>query len=184
VLPGKYAVAITIPGIAKTLRGDLTVQADPLDASFSPAARRARQEALLNIYGFQKTLVSARTAVRALAGQADAIKQDLTRGGVSGAVAQADSLTDRLTRLQAEVDRVLGIAGTQMRAIESFNAVPTTDQTNQLTWAIDDASRALRALNRTSQTDIPALYQQFAKGTLPRVVPAVALPLLPISQKP
>jgi len=31
-------------------------------------------------------------------------------------------------------------------------------------------------LNRTSQTDIPALYAQFAKGAKPRVVPAVALP--------
>jgi len=176
VLPGKYAVAITIPGVTKTLHGDLMVQADPLDAAFSAADRRARQDTLLQLYGLQKTLAGARTAARALAGQADAIRQDLTQGGASGAAAKADSLTDRLTRLQAEVDRLLGIAGTEMRAIESFNSVPTADQHDQLAWAVDDATRAITLLNRTSQTDIPALYAQFAKGAKPRVVPAVALP--------
>jgi hypothetical protein len=184
VLPGKYTVAITIPGLAKPLRGELTVQADPLDAGFSAAARHTRQEALLHIYGFQKTLVSARTAVRTLAGQAEAIKQDLTRGGASGAAVKADSLAERLVRLQAEVERVLGIAGTLMRAIESFNTVPTADQANQLTWATDDATRAITILNRTTETDIPALYSRFASGAKPRVVPVVALPAAPPRPKP
>ena len=185
VLPGKYSVAITVPGVATMLHGELTVQPDPLDAGFLAADRRARQDTLMQLYGLQKTLVSARTAVRSLVGQADAIKQDLTRGGASGAAAKADSLTDRLTRLLTEVDRVLGIAGTLMRAIEGFNSLPTTDQHNQLAWAVDDATRAASTLNRTNQTDIPALYAQFAKGTAPRIVaPVRPTAAAPVSQKP
>jgi photosystem II stability/assembly factor-like uncharacterized protein len=184
VLPGKYAVTITIPGLTKTLRGDLTVQADPLDAAFSATDRRARQDTLMLVYGLQKTLVSARTAARSLAGQADAIRQDLTRGGASGAASKADELADRLTRLQAEAERLLGITNSLLRAIEAFNSVPTTDQHEQLAWAFDDATRAVTTLNRTSQADIPALYTQFAKGTQARVAAPVALPAAPAPRKP
>lgn len=182
VLPGKYTVTIAIPGVSRTMRGELAVVGDPLDTS-TPAERSVRQEALLRAYGLQKTLVTARTAVRALIEQAPAIKQDLTRGG-SAAAASADSIAARLARVQAEVDRLAGIAGTVLRAIEGFNTPPTADQRQQLGWATDDAMRAIALINRTSQTEIPALYAQHARGTAPRVVGPVATPAAPVVRRP
>src|SRR5439155_6437630 len=108
VLPGKYTVAIAVPGVNQPLRGTLSVEADPLDAKFSATERRARQDALMSVYGLQKAIVVARTAAQTLAGQADSIKADLGRAGV----ASADSLTGRVQRLGTEMDRLIGIAGT------------------------------------------------------------------------
>jgi hypothetical protein len=175
VLPGKYSVSIAIPGVSKSLRGELTVQGDASDG-FSAAERRVRQDALMNVYRFQKALVAARTAAATLVGETGAIKRDVEPGGTDATI-KADSLTERIARVHAELDRVLGIAGSLLRAIESFNSAPTADQRTHLSWALDDATAAVTALNRVSQTDIPALYSRYAKGTTPRIVPPVTLPV-------
>jgi hypothetical protein len=176
VLPGKYSVAITIPGVGRTLRGDLMVQGDPSD-HFSAADRRTRQGVLMNIYGLQKTLVSAGAAAQTLAGLGDDIRQDLTRGGATAAGPRADALVVQVQRLSSEAVRLNGIAAGLLRAVEGFNSVPTADQGQEIEWMFADAGRLVTSLNRTSQADIPALYAQFAKGMKPRVSPVVAAPV-------
>lgn len=179
VLPGTYTVAIAVPGIAQPLRGTMTVDGDPTD-NFSAADQRTRQDALLTLYNLQKTLVVTRAAARTLAAQGDSIKMDLARGGAAVVASRADSIADRMVRVQAESDRLLTIASATLRAIEGFGSVPTADQRQLMSWVATDAMRTVAALNRVSQTDIPALYAQHARGTKPRTVPAVALPAVAV----
>ena len=137
----------------------------------TPADREARQSVIMSLYGLQKTLLTARGASRALLQQADGIKQDLARGG-----AQVDSLLKRVTQTDAELDRLMSLAGSIARNIESLNAAPLADQRQQAAWAFADASRAITMLNRTTQTDLPALYSQHGGGARPRTAARVALP--------
>jgi photosystem II stability/assembly factor-like uncharacterized protein len=176
VLPGKYTVSIRIPGISQELRGDLIVSGDPME-TFSMADRRARQDALLDVYGLQKTLVALRSSARTLAIQVDSIKQIVIRSGQGAGAAPADALADTLQRLSAEGDRLLGISGGLLRAMEGFNTAPTADQRQQITWAFADATRAVAILNRFSRTEIPAMYSRYANGVRPGVVPVVAPPV-------
>jgi hypothetical protein len=111
--------------------------------------------------------------VRALETQTDSIKLDVTSGGATIAGRRADSLAFRLQRLSAEIDRLSGIAGSSLANIESFNSVPTADQLQQVRWAMDDGTRAITLLNTMSQTEIPNLYSQFAKGMRARTVAPV-----------
>ncbi len=128
VLPGKYTVTITIPGVSQPLRGSVTVEADPMDASFTLADRRARQDVLLQVYALQKKLGAARTA----------------------AAGKADGAGEQQVRLQAEIERLIGLTGTLMRGIESFNTVPTADERQQLAWATDDATKVFAKLGLTA----------------------------------
>lgn len=171
VLPGKYAVAVRIPGIARELRGELTVVGDPLE-NITVADRRLRQDALLAAYTLQRTLGGARLAVRTLVGQADSIRLDVSGGGAS----QADALGNRMRTVEAELNRLLGIAGGLMRSMEGFNTPPTADQRQDLAWARGDATRAIANLNRLAQTDIPALYSRYGAGARPRTIPPVSIP--------
>ena len=91
----------------------------------------------------------------------------------AAAVQRADSLAYRIQRVSAEIDRLAGIAGGALANIESFNAVPTADQRRVVQWASDDAARAITVLNAMSQTEIPNLYSQFAKGMRARTVAPV-----------
>ena len=170
VLPGTYNIAVTIPGIDGTLRGTFTVSSDPTD-TFSPSDRRTRQDALLEVYGVQKTLSSARAALRELASQAEARHQDLATAG-----AQADSVNAQVDRLAAEADRLIGISTSLMTGIEGFNSAPTADQRSQMSWMTADAVRAVTELDRLAQAGIPTLYAKYAKGMRPRTVPAVPPP--------
>jgi hypothetical protein len=142
------------------------VEADPLDAKLSVADRNTRQEALMELYRLEKGAVTDRAAVQGLVDQADAIKKEVGAGA-----SVADSLSARVRRLAAEFDRIGGLANTLMRSMEAFNAVPTSDQRAHMVWAADDAARAVAMLNRITQTEIPALYTQYAKGTTPRTIP-------------
>lgn len=171
VLPGTYAVTVRIPGVSGELRGNATVSEDPLDR-MSAVDRRARQDAIMRVYGLQKSLVTARTAAQTLVTQSDSIRLDVSRGGAI-AIAQADSLTGRIARLRAETERVLGIAGTMLRAMENFATTPTADQRQHVEWASADAALAVTMLNRASQVDIPALYARHATGMKPRTVPPI-----------
>jgi photosystem II stability/assembly factor-like uncharacterized protein len=174
VAPGDYAVSVTIPGVARPLTGTATITADPREG-ISPADRQARQAIVMSIYDLQKALVGARTATRALLSQSDSIRQDVSRGGAS-ASAEADSIIRRARQTDAEIERVLDLAGSSLRNLEAFNTAPLSDQRQQVTWAIADATRAIRALNRISQTELPALYSRHAGGTKPRTVGRVSPP--------
>jgi len=166
VLPGKYRVVLKVPGSNRELRGEVEVDGDPL-TNFSDADRRARQAVLMSIYGLQKTLGSARTAIQALVGQMDSIKKDVVAGGSSDAGNRADALAARLAQIQADVVRELSAAGQLSRPIEGFSGLPTADQQRQIDWAFEDATKTVDLLNRVIQTEIPDLYSQFAKQLWP-----------------
>src|SRR5205823_6565968 len=91
VLPGKYAVAVSVPGLNHELRTDLVVEDDPL-LNFSDRDRRTRQMALLTLYNVEKTLGAARSAARLLAAQGETIKRDVGASGSSDATTRADSV--------------------------------------------------------------------------------------------
>jgi hypothetical protein len=164
---------VKVPGVARELTGDLTVDADP-NETLTAADRKARFDAVMNVTALQKTLVAARTAIRTLMGQADSIKIDLTLKSGPGAAADADSLKAHLTRVENEVNRVLAAAGGLIRPIESFPALPTADQRQQLAWATDDATKAIGEINKAVQGTIPALYAKYTAFAWPRKVSPVS----------
>jgi hypothetical protein len=125
VLPGRYQVSVEVPGLARPLRGSVNVQADPIDKEFSSADRRKRQAAMLSMFELQKRLAGAQTTLRGLSAGADS----------------------RAERLQAELDRLMGVAGGLVRALEEFNSAPTVDQQRQMQWALEDERRAMAVLN-------------------------------------
>jgi photosystem II stability/assembly factor-like uncharacterized protein len=174
VLPGRYGISVSIAGIGAPLRGTILVEADPIE-KFSAVDRAGRHTAAMRLYDLQRSLGAARIATRTLAAHGDSMKAELAGGG-SGAASALDSVSVRVAQTRAEVDRLIGIAGTLMRSLESFNTTPTADQRQQTAWAFEDATRAINTLNRVSQTDIPRLYAQYAGGTKARSVARVALP--------
>jgi hypothetical protein len=118
VAPGKYHVAIHIQGLGRELAGDFTVTGDSNDG-MSAATRAARQKAIDDIYALQKSLAEARRALR------------------------SNSSSPERQRIEAEFNRLAGITGGLMRAIEGFPSVPTADQRAQLQWATEDATRVI-----------------------------------------
>ena len=170
VMPGRYAVKITVPGVSAPLTGTAIVDADPLP-KFSATDRAARQALLMKIYDWTKTLGSARIAARSLVGQRDSIKTDL------GSDARADSLNARITRVAGEIDRAMTAINATRGPIEAWSGMPSVDQRQILTNGIEDAGKALAELNKLVNTDIPAAYQQVAKKPWPRKVNGVAAPL-------
>jgi photosystem II stability/assembly factor-like uncharacterized protein len=172
VMPGKYRVALKVPGLDRELHGEVAVEGDPL-ANFSDADRRARQAVLMSIYELQKTLAGARTAVRTLTGQMDSIRKDITAGGATDAASRADALAARLSQLQTEADRELSTASGLSRPIESVSGFPTADQRRQIGWTFEDAAKTVEDLNRLIQTEIPGLYAQFARRKWPAPIPPI-----------
>ena len=51
-------------------------------------------------------------------------------------------------RIEAELNRLVGITGGLMRAVEGFPSAPTADQRQQIQWATEDATRVIAAVNR------------------------------------
>lgn len=166
-------MSVKVPGVARELAGDLTVEADPLEG-LSAVDRKARYDATMSLYAMQKSLVTVRSAAHGLAAQSDSIKSDLTLKNVAGAAKSADSLSARLTAMQNEVNRVLTAVGGVMRTIEAFPSAPTADQRQQLEWATEDANKVVGEINRATQTVIPALYAKYATFAWPRKVAALA----------
>ena len=169
VMPGTYSVRVTVPGVTAPLSGRLVVDADPLPR-FSAVDRAARQALLMTIYDWTKTLGRARAATRALAAQRDSIKTDIGTGGV------ADSLSARITRIVADVDRAFTAVNATRGPIEAWSGMPSVDQRKALDYAMEDASASTSALNRLIVTDIPAAYKTVNK-TWARAVPRVATPV-------
>jgi photosystem II stability/assembly factor-like uncharacterized protein len=175
VLPGTYAVRVTIPGVAKPLTSTVVVEADPLP-KFSVVDRAARQATLMRIYEWSKSLGAARTAVRALVAQRDSIAADFKSGGAADGASRADSLNARIARLSAEVDRVFTAVNGQRGPIEGWSGLPTADQLKALGYAVDDAQKALAELNKLVGSEIPTAYKSVANKPWTRTVKPVAAP--------
>jgi hypothetical protein len=166
VMPGTYAVRVTIPGVKEPLAGRVVVEGDPLP-KFAAADRAARQAILMRVYDWTRTLGEARTALRALSAQRDSIKSDLG--------SPADSLNARITRLGADVDRAFNAVNAQRAPIEGWSGLPSVDQRKAIDYALDDARKAMADLNKLVATDIPAAYK-VAKKEWGRAVKGVAAP--------
>ncbi|MFI5311563.1 MAG: hypothetical protein ACHQQ3_10040, partial [Gemmatimonadales bacterium] len=169
VMPGRYRVAVKVPGVASALSGEFVVEGDPL-TNFSDPDRRNRQTLLMSIYGLQKSLGAARAASRALAAQNEDIRKDLAGGGASG----IDSLLATVARVSSDVDRAFVEANALRGPIEGYSGLPTADQRRQVDWVFDDATNAVAAFNRLVQSEIPAAYSRAGKGDWPRRVQPLA----------
>ena len=143
VLPGKYKVAVSVPGVSGALHGEMIVEGDPL-ANFSDADRRARQAIVMSVYATQKTLVAAHTAARELGAQSAELKSDLAAGGT-----KTDSLIARIARLQTTIDGSLAATSGAVRPVEAWSGMPTSDQRRQIDYAVEDGNKAIAELNRT-----------------------------------
>jgi hypothetical protein len=166
-MPGRYAIRVTVPGVASPLTGTVAVEPDPLPA-FSAADRAARQTILMRQYEWTKVIGSARGAARELMAQRPAIKADV--GGVRG-----DSLDAQIARLAAEVDRAFTAVSAPRGAIEGWSGLPTVDERTALDHAIADARSAIGTLNHLVSAEIPAAYRA-AGATWSHPVPAVPPP--------
>jgi hypothetical protein len=120
-------VAVRVQGLSRELRGDFTITGDP-NENLSAMARAARQKAVDDLYALQKSLDTARRAVRMLD-------------------QSSPEASDR-PRIEAELNRLVGITGGLMRAVEGFPSAPTADQRQQIQWATEDATRVIAAVNR------------------------------------
>jgi photosystem II stability/assembly factor-like uncharacterized protein len=171
VMPGTYSVKVTVAGAKAPLMGKLVVDGDPL-AKFSVADRAARQALLVRVHEWTRALGEARGAARVLAGQRDAIKAD--------AGAAADSINARASRLAGDIDRAITSVAGQRSPIEGFSGLPSADQRKAMGYALDDAAKAIAALNRLLGTDVPAAYtaakKKWASPVKPVAVPAAAMP--------
>ncbi|MDB4877381.1 MAG: glycosyl hydrolase, repeat [Gemmatimonadetes bacterium] len=169
VLPGRYSVRVTVPGVAPPLASTIVVEGDPLP-KFTVADRAARQAVLMKIYDWTKSLGNARIAARALVAQRDSIKADL-HGDAS-----ADSLNAHIGRTAADVDRALTAVNAQRAPVEGWSGLPSIDQRAATDHAIEDARKAVADVNRLIATDVPAAYKLAGKKEWPRKISLVAAP--------
>jgi len=174
-MPGNYSVRVAIPGVANALTGTVAVEADPLP-KFSAPDRAARQAILMRIYAWTKTLGEARGSARALVAQRDSLAADFAAGGAADGRARADSLNARIAVVSADVDRAFTAVNGQRAPIEAWSVLPSVDQRKSLGYALEDAEKAVAALNTLVSADVPAAYQRVAKKEWPRKVKAVQAP--------
>ncbi len=167
VMPGRYAIRVSVPGIATPLAGSVSVEADPLPA-FSAADRAARQSILMREYEWTKAIGRARGAARELMSQRSAIKADI--GGARG-----DSLDAQIARLATEADRAFTAVSAPRGAIEGWSGLPTLDERAALDHAIADARTAIGTLDRLVTSGIPSAYRA-AGATWAHPVAALAPP--------
>jgi photosystem II stability/assembly factor-like uncharacterized protein len=142
VLPGVYTVAVRMGGLQ--LKDELRIEGDPR-VTFADADRRARQDALLQLYELQKALLQARAA--AVAGVTHF--ETLTRP----ARTPNHEPENRLRALQTDIGVVMSTIGGLSRSIEGYSGLPTADQRRQIGWAFDDAAKTVDALNDVLRTD-------------------------------
>ena len=169
-MPGRYKVAVKVPGVAAELHGEILVEGDPL-TNFSDADRRARQALVMGVFGLQKTLVAAHNAARAINAQSADLRKDLAAGG-----AKTDSLMAHISRIQSDVDRILTTTNGSMRTIEGWSGPATADQRRQIDFANEDATKAINELNRMISIESPDLYAAAAKQPWPKPVVPVSPP--------
>jgi photosystem II stability/assembly factor-like uncharacterized protein len=169
VLPGKYRIALKVPGSNRELKGEVVVDSDPL-ANFPEADRHARQAIMLSIYGLQKSLGNARTTAQTLVAQMDSIKKEVTAGGSNDATKRAEALAAHLSQILMDINREFSAAAGLIRPIESFSGLPAADQMRQIDWSFEDATKTVNELNSVIRSEIPGLYAQFAKQSWPKPV--------------
>ena len=132
VLPGKYKIALKLPGSGSPSVGEIAVEGDPR-TPFSDGDRRTRQSSLLALYDLEQALGPARSSARALTAQLTAITRDLApagggrRGAPGGESSRAplDNVSAAAAQVQADVERQLNGASQLARAIEGYSGVPT-----------------------------------------------------------
>jgi photosystem II stability/assembly factor-like uncharacterized protein len=182
VLPGKYKIALKAPGSAPA-SGEITVEGDPR-TPFDDADRRTRQTSLLALYDLERALGAARSSARTLTAQLAAIRRDLApvgagrRGGPGNETSAAlDKVAAAVSQVQGDAERQLNGASQLARAVEGYSGVPTEDQRRGVDWAYEDATAAIKILNRLLETDAPALYTQLTQQQAwPKHLPPIALP--------
>jgi hypothetical protein len=157
---------VKVPGVAAELRGEMTIEGDPL-TNFSDADRRARQVIVMNVYAAQKTLAAAHVAARELAAQSAELKSDLAAGSV-----KADSLVARVSHLQTRVDSALTATTGAVRPVEAWSGLPTVDQRRQIEYAVDAGNKAVAELNATI-AEITAMYSSVAHKPWAKAVKGV-----------
>ena len=155
VMPGRYTVRVTVPGVAEPLVAPLVVDADPLP-KFSAADRATRQALLMQIYASTKSLGAARGEARALMGRRDSIRADV--GSPAG-----DSLAARIGRMATSLDRAYGAVSAQRAPIEGWSGLPSVDERKALGYALDDAGKAVAELRKLADVDIPHAYTAAGK---------------------
>lgn len=171
VIPGKYKVAIEVPGGGTVFR-DVDVLGDPL-VKISDGDRRSRQAALMDVYELQKTLVPARTAIRTLRESTEAIQRQVA----PAAKTSFDKLVDQVGQVQRALDGQFNSVSGVGRAIDGFTGIPTPTQLRQIDWAYEDARKSIGELNQLSERDVPAMFGELtAQKTFPAAGPKVALP--------
>jgi hypothetical protein len=183
VLPGKYGVTLKVPGSGSPSAGEINVEGDPR-TPFSDADRRTRQDSLLALYDLEQALGAARSSARALTAQLAAIKRDLApasddrRGAPGGGSSTAlEKVASAASQVQGDVERQLNGASQLARAIEGYSGVPTEDQRRGVDWAYEDATAAIKTLNRLLETDAPALYTALTQQQAwPKHLPPIAVP--------
>jgi hypothetical protein len=178
VFPGKFGVSLKVPGIDQPLHGEVLVDADPL-ANLSEAERRTRQADVMAAYDLQRAIGMAQHAVGVLSEQLDSMKASLPAGGSAKTAAHVDSVSSRLSVIQATLTTQSAAAAGVSRLIESFSAPATAEQQREIDLAFADGSKAIEDLNRLIQSEMPGLYSQFSKQAWAKPVKAVPVPTHP-----
>ena len=128
----------------------------PADSSGAPiivlSDRRPRHDITTSLYAVQRSLVNARIHVRTLLAP-------VAGDARSSETLQPASMIARLTRLQADADRVLIVAARLIRSIEGSAGLPSPEERRQTAIAIDDAARLVAELAETAHDPWNARHQ-------------------------
>ena len=145
--PGRTRCASRFPASRSRSPGSVVVEADPLP-EVQRADRAARQAILMRIYAWTKTLGEARLAARALVAQRDSIVADFSAGGAADARTRGGFAQRAHRALAADVDRAFNAVNGQRAPIEGWSGLPSVDQRKSLGYAMEDAEKAVAALNK------------------------------------
>ncbi|MEM7414740.1 MAG: hypothetical protein AAF389_04525 [Gemmatimonadota bacterium] len=175
VMPGTYTVALEIDGERWT--SDVEIVAEPR-RPMTMADRRARQDALMDVYRLASPLNDATQALSRVREQMGEV-EDL----LDDAEDAAEHLTEMLEAIQDELDEIGDGLGDARRwsgvggAIQGSSTVPTEDQLWQIDAAWDAAPGLIERLNVVIERDVPELNTALnAEGMRPDPGEAVAVP--------
>jgi hypothetical protein len=158
-------VEVGIPGRSQS--GD-TKPADTRDNTVSLADRRPAPD-VMSVYALQRALVKSRITVRAVLRHATTgPRRD------SDAIWRSASLTARLSRLQADVDRLLVMSAQMIWRLEDASTPPTADERRQITTAVDESRSVITELNVLTQHDLASHYLASVPGGVPYIEPIAA----------
>lgn len=175
VMPGTYTVALEIDG--ERWSSDVEIVAEPR-RPMTMADRRARQDALMDVYRLAAPLNDATQALSRVREQMSEV-EDL----LDDADEPPESLTDMLEAIQTELEEIGDGLGDARRwsnvggAIQGSSTIPTDDQLWQIDAAWDAAPGLIERLNDLIERDVPELNTALnAEGVRPDPGEAVAVP--------